>query len=86
MKLTRPMRRILSTIYTRGLAQECVPELSGADLMAVIDLGSGTLYPALMRLESAQLLSSRWAELNAKGSLRRRVYRITDLGIEEMRK
>jgi PadR family transcriptional regulator len=41
------------------------------------DLPEGTLYPALHRLERADLLSSRWSEVNGR---RRRVYQLTRTG------
>jgi PadR family transcriptional regulator PadR len=41
------------------------------------DLGEGTMYPALYRLERRGLVTSRWAVV---GSRRRRVYRLTSRG------
>ena len=41
------------------------------------DLGEGTLYPALHRLERTKLLVSRWSEV---GGRRRRVYQLTRKG------
>ena len=43
----------------------------------LLDLGEGTLYPALHRLESADLVGSSWATV---GGRRRRVYGITPTG------
>ncbi|MDA2812996.1 helix-turn-helix transcriptional regulator [Nocardiopsis sp. RSe5-2] len=42
-----------------------------------IDLASGTVYPALHRLERGGLLDSRWS---TGGGRRRRVYRLTPAG------
>ena len=42
-----------------------------------LDLPSGTIYPALHRLENAGLVASDWA---AAGGRRRRVYRLTPVG------
>jgi DNA-binding PadR family transcriptional regulator len=42
-----------------------------------LDLGEGTVYPALYRLEAAGLLSSRWSHEPGR---KRRVYRLTDRG------
>jgi DNA-binding PadR family transcriptional regulator len=86
MKMTRSMERILRLLHSRGIERECAVEMSGADIMALIAINSGALYPALMRLETDHLLTSRWAEPNAKGSPRRRVYRLTELGVEETSK
>ncbi len=41
------------------------------------DLPEGTLYPALHRLESAGLVTSRWTEESGR---RRRVYQLTARG------
>ncbi|PWT79744.1 MAG: PadR family transcriptional regulator [Blastocatellia bacterium] len=47
------------------------------------DLGEGTMYPALHRLERAGLLSSRWSEVNGR---RRRVYQLTPKGQRSLAK
>ncbi len=44
----------------------------------VLDVGEGTLYPALHRLEQEGLLASRWQP--GEGGPRRRVYRLTAKG------
>ena len=46
-----------------------------------LDLPEGTLYPALHRLESKNLLESSWAEV---GGRRRRVYDLTPAGKEAL--
>jgi transcriptional regulator len=46
-----------------------------------LELKEGTLYPALHRLESAELVESRWAEA---GGRRRRLYGITAGGREAL--
>lgn len=48
---------------------------SGSD--GRIDLPTGTVYPALHRLERAGLVSSRWSEVDGR---RRRTYRLTPAG------
>jgi PadR family transcriptional regulator PadR len=45
------------------------------------DLAEGTVYPALYRLEGAGLLASTWT---SAGGRRRRVYRLTRRGREEL--
>jgi DNA-binding PadR family transcriptional regulator len=77
MKMTRTMQRILRLLSSGPWAGL---ELSGGDVIRQLGCGSGTAYPALMRLETDKLLTSRWAEGNAKGSPRRRVYCVTDAG------
>lgn len=59
----------------------------GLDVMEACDLPSGTVYPALRRLEKAGLLKSRWEDLEraqAEGRPRRRTYELTDEGREAL--
>jgi PadR family transcriptional regulator PadR len=62
-------------------------ELSGADLQKLGDLASGTLYPILLRLESAGWSVSRWEVIDpiATGRPRRRLYRLTPGGLARAR-
>jgi PadR family transcriptional regulator len=57
-----------------------VEKLRGASEGA-FDLAEGTVYPALYRLEGAGLLTSSWT---SSGGRRRRVYRLTRRGREEL--
>lgn len=55
----------------------------GFDVMEACGLPSGTVYPALRRLERAGLLKSRWEDesaAHAEGRPRRRTYALTDQG------
>jgi DNA-binding PadR family transcriptional regulator len=55
----------------------------GFDVMEACGLPSGTVYPALRRLEKAGLLKSRWEaadEAYAHGRPRRRTYEMTEEG------
>jgi PadR family transcriptional regulator, regulatory protein PadR len=59
----------------------------GFDIMDATGLPSGTVYPALRRLEHQGLLSSRWeAESRAQREQRpaRRYYEITGTGAEAL--
>ena len=58
-------------------------ELSGADVQKRSGLASGTLYPILLRLESAGWFVSRWENIDpaSAGRPRRRLYRITPNGL-----
>jgi PadR family transcriptional regulator, regulatory protein PadR len=47
-----------------------------------LDLGEGSVYPALRRLEAAVCVSSAW---RADGGRRKRVYRLTKLGEQRLR-
>ncbi|QLG13387.1 PadR family transcriptional regulator (plasmid) [Deinococcus sp. D7000] len=55
----------------------------GFDLMGRTGLHSGTLYPALIRLETEGLVTSTWEDIDpsAAGRPRRRLYQLTGPGI-----
>ncbi|MFC3833417.1 PadR family transcriptional regulator [Deinococcus rufus] len=55
----------------------------GLELMKRAGLHSGTLYPALIRLETHGLVTSSWEDIDpvAAGRPRRRLYRLTGDGI-----
>jgi PadR family transcriptional regulator, regulatory protein PadR len=57
---------------------DAVRERSGG----TFDLAEGTVYPALYRLERRGFLDSGWVE--ASGTRRRRVYRLTRKGSAEL--
>ena len=55
----------------------------GFDIMDACGFPSGTVYPALRRLEKAGLLRARWEDTgaaHASGRPRRRVYELTARG------
>src|SRR5215813_15622609 len=58
-------------------------ELSGADVHKRSVIASGTLYPILLRLESAGWFISRWEAIDpaSAGRPRRRLYRLTRDGL-----
>ncbi len=59
----------------------------GFDVMEACGLPSGTVYPALRRLERGGLLCSGWEdedEARAAGRPRRRTYRLTTRGREAL--
>jgi PadR family transcriptional regulator, regulatory protein PadR len=59
----------------------------GFDLMEVTGLPSGTIYPALRRLERESLIVGSWEEKRSAFSLdrpRRRYYRLTRQGREAL--
>jgi len=58
-------------------------ELAGADVHKRSRLASGTLYPILLRLESAGWLISHWETVDPveAGRPRRRLYRLTPNGL-----
>jgi PadR family transcriptional regulator, regulatory protein PadR len=58
-------------------------EQSGADVQKRSGVASGTLYPILLRLESAGWFVSRWEAIDpvTAGRPRRRLYRLTPSGL-----
>jgi len=59
----------------------------GFDVMEACGLPSGTVYPALRRLEKAGLLEAAWedaAEAHSDGRPRRRTYALTPAGARAM--
>src|SRR6202050_1049082 len=58
-------------------------QLSGADVLKSSGLASGTLYPILLRLESAGWFVSRWESIDpaSAGRPRKRLYRLTSTGL-----
>jgi len=60
----------------------------GFDIMQVTGLPSGTIYPALRRLESLAFVTSDWEkDLNARkeGRPRRRYYTLTPAGRRQLK-
>ena len=60
-------------------------QLSGADVHQRCGIASGTLYPILLRLETAGWFVSHWESVDpsAVGRPRRRLYRLTSTGIRQ---
>jgi DNA-binding PadR family transcriptional regulator len=59
----------------------------GFDIMDVTGLPSGTIYPALRRLEAQELVSSDWEKdikARKEGRPRRRYYEITPAGRRQL--
>lgn len=67
-----------------ALAERFDADHYGLDLMKRTHLQSGTLYPVLIRLESHGLVRSSWEDIDpaAAGRPRRRLYRLTEEGIQ----
>lgn len=59
----------------------------GLELAEASGLRSGTIYPALARLEGAGWLTSHWEDVDPKqaGRPRRRLYELTNQGYEAVR-
>jgi len=60
----------------------------GFDIMSVTALPSGTIYPALRRLESLRLVTSDWekdVKARKEGRPRRRYYELTKEGKQHLK-
>lgn len=60
----------------------------GFDIMQVTGLPSGTIYPALRRLESLEFVASDWekdANARKEGRPRRRNYTLTKMGRRQLK-
>jgi PadR family transcriptional regulator, regulatory protein PadR len=83
-KADRPVRISLQTLrILEAFLENPTEELAGADLHKRSRIASGTLYPILLRLESAGWFASRWESVDptSVGRPRRRLYRLTPSGL-----
>ena len=83
-KRDRDVRMSLQTLKVlEAFLENPADELSGADVLQRCRLASGTLYPILLRLESAGWFVSRWESIDhsSAGRPRRRFYRLTPTGL-----
>jgi PadR family transcriptional regulator PadR len=84
-KEDRDVRMSLQTLRVLEVFLENpTAQLSGADVHENCGLASGTLYPILLRLESAGWFVSRWESIDPSraGRPRRRLYRLTSTGLK----
>lgn len=80
----RDVRMSLQTLRVlEAFLENLTEQLSGADVQKRSGLASGTLYPILLRLESAGWFVSRWESIDpsSAGRPRRRLYRLTPTGL-----
>jgi PadR family transcriptional regulator PadR len=82
MRVTGPLLKVL-----RALLEDTSRDVYGLELVRATGVKSGTLYPLLDRLETDGLVTSRWedADPHEVGRPRRRLYRLTGLGVHEAR-
>lgn len=80
----KQLRMTPQTLRVLEAVSRC-EDACGANLSRETGLPSGTLYPILLRLEAAGLVSSEWevGDPAALGRPRRRFYRITAAGARE---
>ncbi len=80
------VRMSLQTLHVlEAFLESPTEQLSGADIHQRCGIASGTLYPILLRLESAGWFVSRWESIDpsAAGRPRRRLYRLTSTGLRQ---
>lgn len=85
-KKTSEMRISLQSLRVlEAFLERPAQELAGADVQRSSGLASGTLYPILLRLESAGWFVSRWENIDpaSAGRPRRRLYRLTSSGLSQ---
>lgn len=77
IRMTMPTQVILSTFSDRPRER-----LSGADIFKITGIGSGTIYPVLIRLEKARWLKSEKENIDPReaGRPARTFYRLTAQG------
>jgi PadR family transcriptional regulator PadR len=73
---SRQSRAILEALLTQPLAWQY-----GYELSKRVGLGSGTLYPVLIRLHDRGLLDAKWVEAERAGRPPRHAYRLTPEGL-----
>jgi PadR family transcriptional regulator PadR len=85
MGTDRSVRMSLQTLRVlEAFLENPTDQLSGADVHQRCGIASGTLYPILLRLESAGWFVSRWESIDPStaGRPRRRLYRLTSTGLK----
>jgi len=82
------MREHLNLTYSSGLILEAIAQriAYGFDIIDHTGLPSGTVYPALRRLDSAGVIESLWDHKGAEksGGPPRKYYRLTALGRQRL--
>ncbi|HET7051668.1 MAG TPA: helix-turn-helix transcriptional regulator [Solirubrobacteraceae bacterium] len=73
---------LLAALEPQPLHGYAIMEKLRARSRASIDLPTGTVYPALHRLERAGLIESDWSTVSGR---RRRTYRLTTAGRRKLR-
>jgi PadR family transcriptional regulator, regulatory protein PadR len=79
-----PIRMSLQTLRVlEAFLEDPTERLAGAEVHQRCGIASGTLYPILLRLESAGWFVSRWESIDPSsvGRPRRRLYRLTSMGL-----
>jgi PadR family transcriptional regulator PadR len=82
VRLSGPTLKLLKLML-----EEPTKKRSGAEISREAKIGSGTLYPLLVRLEGAGWLVSEWEQVSPRevGRPRRRFYRLSTAGYPKAR-
>jgi PadR family transcriptional regulator PadR len=83
-KKDAPVRMSLQTLRVlEAFLENPAGQLAGAEVHQRCGIASGTLYPILIRLESAGWFVSQWESIDpvSVGRPRRRLYRLTATGL-----
>jgi PadR family transcriptional regulator, regulatory protein PadR len=82
-----PRVTLQSAAVLRAFLDAYPSQLTGSEVMDLVGIASGTLYPILVRFESAKWLSSKWEKGDPVelGRPRRRYYTLTGLGANKAR-
>ena len=75
VRMTTPTRMILATLLDNP-----AEELLGLRIMSLTNLGSGTIYPILSRLEERGWVEAYWEAEQPAGRPRRRYWKLTTWG------
>jgi PadR family transcriptional regulator PadR len=77
IRLTQPALKVLRFLLDKPRESQ-----SGAEIAKATRISSGTLYPMLVRMQTAGWLSSVWEEIDPRevGRPRRRFYKLTAVG------
>jgi DNA-binding PadR family transcriptional regulator len=82
VRLTGPTLKLLKLML-----EEPAKKRSGAEMSREAKIGSGTLYPLLLRLERVGWLISEWEQIDPReaGRPRKRFYRLSANGYNKAR-
>lgn len=80
MRVTGPLLKVLNDFLSHP-----GEELYGLQVIRATGLKSGTLYPILERLLEEGWAEAQWESDPSRRGPRRRLYRLTELGLDEAR-
>lgn len=85
--MAQPRMTLQTLEVLSSMLDDCYREWYGLELSNASGLKTGTIYPALARLEQAGWVSSYWEDVDPSvvGRPRRRLYRLTGEGADAAR-